>query len=59
MILHWVGFSLLMIIGFTLFVGGLLNLLGCGDRTGSEFKISNIIQCLIGIAVFVGAFFFK
>ena len=59
MILHWVGFALLLIIGFALFIGGLLNLLGCGDRTGPEFKISNIIQCLIGIAFFIGAFFLK
>lgn len=59
MILHWVGFTILLIIGFALFVGGLLNLLGCGDRTGPEFKISNVIQCLIGVAVFIGAFFLK
>lgn len=59
MILHWVGFAFLLVIGFTLFIGGLLNLLGSGDRTGPEFKISNVIQCLIGVAVFIGAFFLK
>jgi hypothetical protein len=59
MILHWVGFALLLVIGFTLFIGGLLNLLGSGDRTGPEFKVSNIVQVLIGLALFIGAFFLK
>lgn len=59
MILYWVGFALLLIIGFALFVGGLLNLLGSGDRTGPEFKISNVIQCVIGVALFIVAFFLK
>lgn len=59
MILHWFGFALLLVIGFTLFIGGLLNLLGSGDRTGPEFKVSNIVQVLIGIALFIGAFFLK
>ena len=59
MILHWVGFALLLVLGFAFFIGGLLNLLGCGDRTGPEFKVSNIVQIFIGIAIFIGAFFLK
>lgn len=59
MILHLVGFALLLVIGFALFIGGLLNLLGSGDRTGPEFKVSNIVQVLIGLALFIGAFFLK
>lgn len=59
MILHWVVFALLLVIGFALFIGGLLNLLGSGDRTGPEFKVSNIVQVLIGLAIFIGAFFLK
>lgn len=59
MILHLVGFALLLVIGFALFIGGLLNLLGSGDRTGPEFKVSNIVQVLIGLALFIVAFFLK
>lgn len=57
MILHWAGFTLLLVLGFALFMSGLLNLLGSGDRTGPEFRIQNSLQCLIGIAVFAGVFF--
>lgn len=59
MILQWAGFLLLLVIGFALFMSGLLNLLGSGDRTGSEFKVQNVIQCLLGCALFVGVFFLK
>jgi hypothetical protein len=56
MILSLIGFYVLLVIGFLLVLTGLLNLAGCGDRTGSEFKKSNIIQIIIGVFVFVGAF---
>lgn len=59
MVLHWLGFAFLLLIGFMFFAGGGLNLLGCGDRIGDKYKVSNIIECLAGIVIFVGAFFLK
>lgn len=51
-----IGFYFLIAIGFVLFVSGFLNLGGCGDRTGKEFKKSNIIQIIMGVVIFIGAF---
>jgi small-conductance mechanosensitive channel len=59
MLFQWIGFVAVLFIGFALFIGGVLNLLGSGDRTGSEYKVSNIIQSLVGIVIFVCAIYFK
>lgn len=59
MILEWIGFIFLIVIGLALSIFGVLNLLGSGDRTGPEHRLGNIIQCIFGIVVFIGAFFVK
>lgn len=59
MLFQWIGFVAVLFVGFALFIGGVLNLLGAGDRTGSEYKVSNIIQSLVGVLIFAFAIYFK
>lgn len=51
--MYWIGFIFLLILGLSLFIGALLNLGGCGDRTGKKYKKSNVIQCISGALIFI------
>lgn len=39
---------------FMFFIGGLLNLGGCGDRIGEKYYISNCLQLTFGLLGFIG-----
>lgn len=53
MLLHWIGFAYLIMLSIALIFSRTLNLLGCGDKTGTEHKKSNLISCIIGIGLIV------
>lgn len=55
-ILSIIGFVILCLFSVSLVIGGLLNLGGCGDRIGDEYKISNWIQIVVGILLLIVAF---
>ena len=40
------------VISLTLIIGGLLNLGGCGDRIGEEYKLTNYLQIVLGGIMF-------
>lgn len=47
-ILSFIGLAVLCLISVTLVVGGLLNLGGCGDRIGDEYRLTNYLQIFLG-----------
>lgn len=55
-ILSIVGLVVICLISFLLVIGGVLNLGGCGDRIGEEYKGSNWIQIVVGILLLIMAF---
>jgi hypothetical protein len=50
-ILSIIGLVVLFLLSFTLVVGGLLNLGECGDRIGSEYRVSNYTQIVVGFLI--------
>ena len=50
-ILSFIGIAVLCLLSFSLIVGGLLNLGGCGDRIGDKYKVSNYTQIVIGFMI--------
>lgn len=55
-ILAGFGFIVMGFLSVSLVIGGLLNLGGCGDRIGEEYKVSNWIQIVVGILLLIVAF---
>lgn len=55
-ILAGFGFIVMCFLSVSLVIGGLLNLGGCGDRIGEEYKVSNWIQIVVGILLLIVAF---
>lgn len=55
-ILAGFGFIVMGFLSVSLVIGGLLNLGGCGDRIGDEYKVSNWIQIVVGILLLIVAF---
>lgn len=50
-ILSFIGMAVLCLVAFSLVIGGLLNLGGCGDRIGDEYKVSNYTQITVGLMI--------
>jgi hypothetical protein len=42
------GIGVLVLLSLTLIIGGLLNLGGCGDRIGEEYRLTNYLQIVLG-----------
>lgn len=50
-ILAVVGSIVMTVFGLTLTISGLLNLVGCGDRVGDKYKVSNYFQVMLGLGI--------